>query len=299
MNFGILEIGSTNTKAYIYKDNELINLGTKYIPFKTNYAVHNKLLESDVTTLLEFIESIKDKVDNIYAYGTSIFRKLSAEELENFKQLLMEKFNISFKVVSAEEENEYTVKGVLANNNYDKDMVVIIGGGGSTEVAYVKNREIMKKVSLDFGAMDITEKYPELKDDKVETSFDDMLSYTLSLIGDLDMQSDIAVLAGGDYIYFYETVGYEMKKNNLYTDVNQPYLLDFNKADEYDKDILTKSLDEIKERCKDNTGWWNGARGMRFCMNAVARNVKAKYIIPTRINMLIGISNEIKERLSK
>lgn len=50
-----------------------------------------------------------------------------------------------------------------------------------------------------------------------------------------------------------------------------------------DQDILTKSLDKIKEKCPDNIAWWDGARGMRFCINAVARNINAKYIVPTRI----------------
>lgn len=100
-----------------------------------------------------------------------------------------------------------------------------------------------------------------------------------------------------DYIYFYKTIKYKRGKNFLYEDKNQLYLLDFNTADKYDRDILNKSLEKIKEENSDNAGWWNGARGMRFCMNAVARKLNAKYIIPTKINMIIGIANEIKNNL--
>ncbi len=87
-----------------------------------------------------------------------------------------------------------------------------------------------------------------------------------------------------------------MQQNKLNEDKLQPYMLEFSKADEYDHDILTKSMDAIKAKCPGKEDWWYGARGMRFCMNAVARRLNVKYIIPTRINMLIGLANEIKKQ---
>jgi len=296
MKYGILEVGSTNTKAYIYDNGNLVNLGSKYIAFKNNYKINNSLLESDIETLYDFIKELKQKTDTIYAFGTSIFRKLQETEKNNFIDRLKKDFDIDFKVVSADEEGYYTVRGVIDNIDYNKRMAVVIGGGGSTEVNIVENKQIVKKVNLDFGAMDITEDYPDLKDDIAKTSFDEILNHTLSLCNDLNDDIDALVLAGGDYIYFYETVGYKMEKNTLYEDINQPYLLDFNTLDKYDHDILNKSLNDIKAKCPGNEAWWDGARGMRFCMNAVARKVNAKYIIPTRINMLLGLINEINNK---
>lgn len=49
MKFGIIEIGSTNTKTYIYDNGELKNLGNTYIAFKktsiltTNISLHQML----------------------------------------------------------------------------------------------------------------------------------------------------------------------------------------------------------------------------------------------------------------
>lgn len=206
---------------------------------------------------------------------------------------MKEKHNIDFKVVSADEESEYTVRGVIDNIDYNEKMAVVIGGGGSTEIAIIENKEISRKINLDFGAIDIVEAFPDLKDDITKTSFDEMIDYTTNLFDDINSDVDALVLAGGDYIYFYETVGYEMQKNTLYDDKNQPYMIDFATSDQYDHDILTESLDNIVSKCPDKAGWWEGSRGMRFCMNAVARKLNAKYIIPTRINMLIGLSNEI------
>jgi len=295
MKFEIIEIGSTNTKAYIYTDDKLTDLGLKHIEFKSNYAANGFLLESDINLLISFINDIKAQVDNIYAYGTSIFRKISQQEKDDFTDKL-KALNVKFKVVSADEENEYTVKGVIEKIDYYGKMAVVIGGGGSTEIAIIDNKKIIKKINLDFGAIDITNKFSELKNDVAKIKFEEILKYTTDLIGKLNDRVDILVLAGGDYIYFYQKAGYKMGKNIIYQDDNQPYLLDFDTMNGYDMDILSKSLDDIKKQNSDNSGWWDGARGMRFCMNAVARGLKAKYIIPTKINMLIGLASEISKK---
>lgn len=297
MNFAIIEVGSTTTKAYSYDGQTVEDLGRKYIPFKSHYKEENKLKEEDVKALYSFIEDIKSKVSSIYVFGTSIFRNLTDTQREEFLKITKKRLGIDFKIVSAEEESAYTVRGVISNISYDGRMAVIIGGGGSTEIAIVNHREVVKKLNLPFGAMDVTEQYPELKSDVVTTSFDEILNYVDNLVGNLEDDVEVAVLAGGDYIYFYETVGYAMEKNTLYEDDNQPYVLTFEQADEYDHDIMTKSLEKIKNLCPDNKGWWDGARGMRFCMNAISRKVNAKYIVPTRINMLLGLVDEIKKSM--
>lgn len=89
----------------------------------------------------------------------------------------------------------------------------------------------MKKI-VKFGAMDITDKFPELKDDVDAMDFQTILTYTNNLVGDIPLEADILVLAGGDYLYFYETVEYVMEKNNFYDDINQPYLIDFKTSNE-------------------------------------------------------------------
>lgn len=295
MKFGIIEIGSTNTKAFIYDNGNLIDLGIKYIAFKNNYSINNCILDSDISVLYDFIDEIKKEVDKIYAFGTSIFRKITEEEKKLFAENLKKIYNIDFKVVSADEESYYTVSGVINNIDYNNKMAVVIGGGGSTEVAIIENKKIINKINLDFGAMDITNAYPDLKDDIVKTDFNEIMNYTINLVDELNDQADVLVLAGGDYIYFYEKAAYKMQSNFIYEDKNQPYLLDFDTLNNYDKDILIKSLDKIKEENPDNVNWWDGARGMRFCMNAVATKLKSNYIIPTKINMIIGLVEEIKK----
>ena len=45
----------------------------------------------------------------------------------------------------------------------------------------------------------------------------------------------------------------------------------------------------------DNRSLWSGtARGMRICISAITKAVDAKYIVPTRISMVYGIIEKIK-----
>ncbi|MCL2445123.1 hypothetical protein FWD07_03345 [Candidatus Saccharibacteria bacterium] len=293
--FAVIEVGSTNTKVYLSRGDEPLDLGSKYIGFKSGYGREGKLREEDVAELVEVIQGVKEKVKEVYVFGTSLFRKISDGKLEGFVSRLKEECGVEFRVVSADEESEYTVKGVISDIEYEGRMAVVIGGGGSTEIAVVEGGEVIRRVNLEFGAMDVTERFPELAEDIAGVEFEEVMEWVRELVGELGEGVDVLVLAGGDYIYFYETVGYEMEKNHLYECGRQSWVLSREKADFYDRDVMERSLDEIKAKCVGNESWWDGARGMRFCMGVVAERLGVKWIVPTRINMLVGLIDEIKK----
>lgn len=109
-------------------------------------------------------------------------------------------------------------------------------------------------------------------------------------------KADVLVLAGGDFIYFYEEANYKVEKNTLYDNNNAPYMIDINTADKYDqKYFYETSLDEIGKRTNRDS-WWRGTRGMRLCVKVICDLLDIKYIIPTRINMTDGIIADILER---
>ena len=87
-----------------------------------------------------------------------------------------------------------------------------------------------------------------------------------------------------------------MKVNKFYYDKKQPWYIDCLTMEEYDEDFFYhKSLIEIQNENYESRSWWNGSsRGMRICISAVSKTVDAKYIIPTRISMVYGIIEKIK-----
>ena len=176
----------------------------------------------------------------------------------------------------------------MSNIDYKGNICIFIGGGGSIELIFVNNKEIIFKKYYDFGVVDVTKKFPSLKDDIPTCTFDDVYNYVDSLIGDIDIKADLLILAGGDHLYWYNNARYELINNTLYKDDNQNYMLLRDVSDEYDYDALVTSLDRIRNN-SDNPLWFDGSRAMKVITNLISHKVGAMYIIPTKINMEDGL----------
>lgn len=289
--FAIIEIGSTNTKAYLYENGEIKDLGFKTIEFKSNYNKEKKIADSDKEALYEYIKEINE--EKTYVFGTSIFRNLDDKEKDNWLKEFKEKTNLDFNIATADMENELTVYGAISQIDYNKKIAVMIGGGASTELAIVEDKKIIEKVNSSFGTINVTENYPDLKTDLVTSKYEEMVESTKQLVNIPKNKADIMILAGGDFIYAYEQLSYPLEKNKFYDDKKQPYCLDVETMKKFDKKFFYEmSLEEICKRTKKD-GWWRGARGMRLCVTALVDILDVKYIIPTRISMVYGIVAKI------
>lgn len=291
-NFAIIEIGSNNTKIHVYQDNKLIYENNTTIEFKKNYKNENKIITPDLNKLENVIEKALEYTQKIHIYGCSIFRNISEHELEDINNILNDKYNLKIEVVSQEDEAYYTAIGCYSDIEYDKNICVFIGGGGSIELIFVKNKEIIDKKFFDFGVVDITNKFDSLKEDIPTVTFDEVYSYADSLIGNIDINADILILAGGDHLYWYNNAEYELLNNELYSSENQKYMITRDMSDKYDKDALVTSLDRIRKN-SDNPKWFDGSRAMKVITNLISHKLDAKYIIPTKINMEDGLKNII------
>ena len=289
-NFAIIEIGSNNTKIHVYQDNKLIYENNTTIEFKKNYKNENKIITPDLNKLENVIEKALEYTQKIHIYGCSIFRNISEHELEDINNILNDKYNLKIEVVSQEDEAYYTAIGCYSDIEYDKNICVFIGGGGSIELIFVKNKEIIDKKFFDFGVVDITNKFDSLKEDIPTVTFDEVYSYADGLIGNIDINADILILAGGDHLYWYNNAEYELLNNELYSSENQKYMITRDMSDKYDKDALVTSLDRIRKN-SDNPKWFDGSRAMKVITNLISHKVDAKYIIPTKINMEDGLKN--------
>lgn len=284
----IIEIGSNNTKTHVYENDKLIYEGNKTIEFKKNYARENKIDEADLEKLFTVIDETKKYTDNIQVYGCSIFRNITEAELAYVNKILMDKYNLKIEVVTQEEEAYFTALGCYNNVDYKGNICIFIGRGGSIELIFVNNKEIIFKKYYDFGVVDITKKFPSLKDDTPTCTFDEVYNYVDSLIGDIDVKADLLILAGGDHLYWYNNARYELINNTLYKDDNQKYMLLRDVSDEYDHDALVTSLDRIRNN-SDNPLWFDGSRAMKVITNLISHKVGATYIVPTKINMEDGL----------
>lgn len=290
--FAIIEIGSNNTKTHVYENDKVLYDTTTTIEFKKNYAKEGKILEEDLNKLYKVIEQVKNYTDNIYVYGCSIFRKLSEEELNTINKDLKDKYNLEIEVVSQEQEAKYTALGCYNDIDYKDNICIFIGGGGSIELIFVKDKKIIDTKYYNFGVVDITKKFPSLKDDIASCTFDEVYGYIGELITDINRKAGVLILAGGDHFYWYNNAEYKLLENSLYKNEKQPSMITRQMSDEYDKDALLTSLDRIKNN-SDNPLWFDGSRAMKVITNYISHQVDAKYIIPTKINMEDGLKDSI------
>lgn len=284
----IIEIGNNNTKTHIYENSNLVKENNITIEFKKNYKKENIILSSDLDKLYDVINKALEDTKDIHIYGCSIFRNINKEELDEINKLLKEKFNLEIEVVSQENEAMYTALGCYNNIKYNSNICIFIGGGGSIELIFVNNGNVIDKKYYDFGVVDITTKFSSLKDDIPTCTFDEVYNNVDNLIGDLVTKADVLILAGGDHLYWYNNARYDLLANTLYKDENQKYMLTRDMSDTYDKDALVTSLDKIREN-SDNPLWFDGSRAMKVITNLISHKIDAKYIVPTKINMEEGL----------
>lgn len=285
----IIEVGSTNTKIDLYDGQKVTRDGSKTIEFKKNYKKDNKLNEDDVSNLISLVKEYKEKYNDVYVCGTSIFRNLKDEEKEEFLNNFNKETGVKFEIISQEQENELTVYGTVRNVN--QKVAVFIGGGGSCEIA-IYDGKIKEMVNSQFGAMDVMNKFPDLGDDIATTKLEDVKEY---IDGKLTMpkeKADILILAGGGHKYFALESGITYENNSLYKDELEPIMMDIDtrKADTK-KYYEAISLDKIRERV-DDPNWWYATRAMCALGLNVAEAIGAKYIVPTDISMVYGLINE-------
>ena len=290
--FAIIEIGSNNTKTHVYEDSKVLFDNNTTIEFKKNYKKENKILSSDLEKLDNVITKALEYTDNIHIYGCSIFRNITDVELEEINSALYNKYKLKIEVVSQEDEAYFTALGCYNDIDYDKNICIFIGGGGSIELIFVNNKKIIDKRYYNFGVVDITNKFESLKEDIPTVTFDEVYNYIDTLIDDIDIKTDVLILAGGDHLYWYNNAEYKLIDNDLYKSENQKYMLTIDMSDRYDKDALVTSLNRIRNN-SDNPKWFDGSRAMKVITNLISHKVNAKYIIPTRINMEDGLKNKI------
>lgn len=291
--FAVIEIGSYNTKTHIYEDGRVIYDDNTTIKFKANYKDNKRILEEDLNILYSVIEKAMEYTDNVHIYGCSIFRSIAKEELDNINKIINDKYKLMIEVVTQEDEAGYTAMGCYSNIDYDGNICVFIGGGGSIELIFVNNKKVIGKKYYNFGVVDVTNEFPSLKEDIATCSFDQVYNYIKGLINDIDIKADILILAGGDHLYWYNNAEYKLLDNTIYINDKQKYMLTTDMSDKYDRDALLTSLDRIRNN-SDNPSWFDGSRAMKVITNLISHEIDAKYIIPTRINMEDGIREKLE-----
>lgn len=163
--YAIIDIGSNTMRLVIYeKQNggfykEVEN--TKVVARLRNYLIDGVLIQEGMDillqTLLQFQESTRFYgLHNVLCVATATIRQ--AKNQEEIKKLVEGKTDFVLRVLSEYEEARYGYLAVMNSTSFTEGVTVDIGGG-STEVTYFRDREIVEYYSFPFGALSLKQQF--------------------------------------------------------------------------------------------------------------------------------------------
>jgi len=165
--YAIIDLGSNSVRMSIiqtfqsggYKmimqSKEMVRLAGK---MTIDGLLHEEAILRTIDTLNLFKQIIKSYCANkIIAVATAAVR--NALNGEDFIKLVEKETGLCFEILSGEMECYLDYLGVI--NTIDINNCVIVDtGGGSTEIILVRDRKIINSISLPYGAINLSEKFP-------------------------------------------------------------------------------------------------------------------------------------------
>jgi len=165
------------------------------------------------SSFLKTAEIIKDYkkisdgfiVDKLTAVGTSALR--DANNKKEFVKFIYDETGIKIEIISGSEEAHWSYRGALSFLKVDHNQYysVIDIGGGSTEIITGKGTNVINNISLDIGAVRLTERYfknnsptlDEINHAKMflHTEFEKLNSFKLSHCSFIGVAGTITTLA--------------------------------------------------------------------------------------------------------
>ncbi len=289
----IIEVGSTVTKVDLYDGSDIKRIYEKTILFKKHYQENHVLNEDDVHLLIDLVKEVNQRYKDVYICGTSIFRKLNDEERKEFLDIFKRNTGYDFHIIVEEEENHLTVRG--ATRCVSDRVCVMIGGGGSTEIA-IYDGEIIEEANTSIGVIDIINAFSDLANDLASTSLEKVMAYIKEELKLPKLKANTLILAGGGHEKFARESGITYEDNTVYKDDHAPIMMDIDTRIKDTKKYFEEiSLDKIRENSSD-PAWWDATRAMCAFALVVAEAIEAKVIVPTDISMTYGIVEMLKEK---
>lgn len=165
IKFFVGELASDKTIKTVLDTNDIARLGEG---LDATGIISPEAMERNVASVAAFAAKAKELgADQIVSVGTMALRKAgnSAEFVEKVKKAC----GVEVQIIPGEEEARLSYLAILSGLPLEKDadLVVFDTGGGSTEFIYGKGTEMVKRFSVNLGAVRITENY--LKADPVSS----------------------------------------------------------------------------------------------------------------------------------
>lgn len=295
----IIDIGSGNIKAYsINEFKEIKNVYLKNIMFKKNFSKERGISEEDKKELINAIKEIQnDNIDiPIHAYATSVFRMLNREQIEKLQIEINQETGIKINVISQQEEEMYMAKAVGNIHGLNEPYLVCCVGGSSTEMIVMQNGKIIEQLTEEFATGDMLKEFPQIVEDRPNINIKDMYEYIKRNFNKLPKTKCRYAIFTGFHLMYNTVAENKMSENTFFKRKDIPYYLTVEQFDKNNEEAINKrSLNSLKEKYPENSGFMNGTRGANTIVGYILEKVGAEFYFPTNLNMIHGIIEQIRE----
>ena len=182
-------------------------------------------------------------------------------------------------------------------NDYNNKKVLIINmGGKTTELVTFVGDKITDTKNLTIGVADLLNNFDKVNDKYSGNTVEEMEKFVAEKLSDLrlDKDYDCAIFTGGEERFELLT-GFNLVDNTLFNDNIHKYMLsleDYIKGTE--KVFYYISLDELYKLMPNNPKWMDGARSGAIIPLVLFEKVNVKWIIPSDLNLINGVINDLK-----
>jgi len=168
----IVQINKDNSFRVIDEIKESVRLGKD---MTTDGGLNPFRIDKAISALSFFKRlCIIQNISEILAVATEAVRK-ATNQIE-FLNRVKKELSIDIRVLTGIEEAYYDYFGAINSMDFSDALIMDIGGS-SSELIFVKNKQLKYSISLPFGAINLTEKFSLVKamDDKSETAIKEFL----------------------------------------------------------------------------------------------------------------------------
>lgn len=196
MLYTIVDLGSNTIRLCIYesKEDKITSLFEKKIMAGlVNYITNEKLSDKGIKRACEVLKEYDQILNNfnIEKKDVHVFATASLRNINNSQEvieIIKEETNYNVELLSGEEEAILDFKGATRVVNYDTGLLIDIGGG-STEIAGYKNKELIFAVSMPVGSLNLYIKFVKKIIPKPHER-EEMKEYILEQLKKLELKKD-------------------------------------------------------------------------------------------------------------
>lgn len=286
----IIDIGSNSMRMVVYERTSRYGFHlVKEVKSKVRlgegaYEKQGYLQEFPMQRAYETLESfltIKKnlKCNKIFCVATSALR--DAPNSKIFIQKINKNLNLSIKIIDGKTEACFGAVAALCLLEPLEEATTIDIGGGSTELAKIKNGKILMSISLNIGTVRLKELFFDKKDKKSLENFTSQIIQTLPK----EFSSETMICLGGTARAISNAI---MEKSNYPLKTVHGFKYDFEEYQDFINKITNSSILNLKS-CFIKRDRFDTIKEGSFIFYSICKKLKVKQVLTCGAGVREGV----------